>query len=94
MIDDKPKRSSRLRRIENIETSPSVEFVVDEYREDWARLWWVRATGKGRVVRSSDERAAALEALGAKYSQYRDSRPGSVVAIDIERISAWEAGAE
>jgi len=94
IVDDKPKRSPFLRRIENIETNPSVEFVIDEYWDDWDRLWWVRASGTGRVVHASNERAMALEALGEKYPQYRGSpHSGAVVAIDIERISAWEAGA-
>jgi hypothetical protein len=71
-----------------------VEFVVDGYDEDWRDLWWVRASGTGRVVEAPDERVTALEALTAKYPQYASEPPsGAVVAIDVERISGWEASA-
>jgi hypothetical protein len=69
-----------------------VEFVVDSYDEDWGTLWWVRASGTARVVNNPGERATAIEALRAKYPQYRDSAStGEVVAIDIQRITSWEA---
>ena len=93
-VDRKPKRTDRLRRLRNLEGNPAVEFEVDGYGEDWRGLWWVRASGTGRVVEAPDERMAALEALTAKYPQYSSEPPsGPVVAIDVERISGWEASA-
>jgi PPOX class probable F420-dependent enzyme len=92
-VDRKPKRSERLQRLRNLERNPAAEFVVDGYDEDWRALWWVRASGTGRVIDDdSDEREVALEALAAKYVRYvSDPPPGPVVAIDVERISGWEA---
>lgn len=91
-VDRKPKRSSRLRRLENLEANPHAELVVDGYDEDWDRLWWVRASGTGRVVDSPAERDLALSALAAKYPRYAVEPPeGPVVAIDIERITGWQA---
>jgi PPOX class probable F420-dependent enzyme len=92
-VDRKPKRSERLQRLRNLEGNPAAEFVVDGYDEDWRALWWVRASGTGRVVEdASDEHAVALEALAAKYPQDASDRPpGPVVAIEIETISGWEA---
>jgi PPOX class probable F420-dependent enzyme len=91
-VDRKPKRSERLQRLRNLERNPAVEFEVDGYDEDWRDLWWVRASGTGRVVEASDERAAAVDALSAKYPRYaNEPPPGPVVAIDVERISGWEA---
>jgi PPOX class probable F420-dependent enzyme len=93
-VDRKPKRTERLQRLRNLERNSAAEFVVDGYDEDWRALWWVRASGTGRVVEASDERVAALEALTAKYAQYASEPPsGPVVAIDVERISGWEASA-
>ena len=93
-VDRKPKRTDRLRRLRNLKGSPAVEFVVDGYDEDWRELWWVRASGTGRVVDAPDERAAALEALTAKYAQYASEPPrGPIVAIDVARISGWVASA-
>jgi PPOX class probable F420-dependent enzyme len=92
VVDEKPKRSRRLQRVRNIEANASVEILVDQYSDDWGRLWWVRAAGTGRVVRSRSERVAALDALRAKYEQYASSPPnGTVVAIDIQRVTGWAA---
>jgi PPOX class probable F420-dependent enzyme len=91
-VDRKPKRSERLRRLDNLEADPAVEFVVDGYDEDWGSLWWVRASGTGRVVGSDEERTDALSVLRSKYPQYGAEPPeGPVVAIDVERISGWSA---
>jgi PPOX class probable F420-dependent enzyme len=91
-VDRKRKRARDLARIRNLEHHPAVEFVVDDYAEDWTALWWVRCSGPARVVADEAERAGALEALRAKYEQYRLEPPdGPVVAIDIERITGWRA---
>jgi len=92
-VDRKPKRTERLQRLRNLERNPAAEFVVDGYDEDWGALWWVRASGTGRVVDdTSPEHAAALDALASKYRQYAsEPPPGPVVAIDIDRISGWRA---
>jgi PPOX class probable F420-dependent enzyme len=91
-VDDKPKRSTRLMRLRNLSANPAVELVVDGYDADWDRLWWVRASGRGRVVESGLERTEALMALAEKYPRYQTSPPrGPVVAIDVETVSGWEA---
>ena len=91
VVDDKPKRSPMLQRLRNLERHPAAEILVDGYEEDWDRLWWVRASGTGRVV-AAEERAAGIEALRAKYPQYREaSLDGPVVAIDIAAIAGWTA---
>jgi PPOX class probable F420-dependent enzyme len=92
VVDDKQKRSRSLQRVENLKANAAVEFVVDGYDEDWDRLWWVRVSGTGRMVRARTERAKAIAALRAKYPQYATKPPpGPVIGIDIERISGWEA---
>ena len=89
-VDRKPKTSTALQRIENLRANPAVEVVVDEYDDDWSRLWWVRFTGTGRVLSSGPERATALEALVAKYPPYRTEPPdGDVIAIDVVSITRW-----
>jgi PPOX class probable F420-dependent enzyme len=91
-VDHKPKRSTSLQRLRNLESNPSVEFEVNGYDEDWSRLWWVRAGGRGRIVENVPERAAALAALAAKYPGYEERPPeGAVVAIDVERVTGWHA---
>lgn len=91
-VDRKPKRSERLQRLRNLEENPAAEFVVDGYDEDWRALWWVRASGTGRVVEDASEERSALAALTAKYPQdASEPPPGPVVAIEIQTISGWEA---
>jgi PPOX class probable F420-dependent enzyme len=94
-VDRKPKRSERLQRLRNLEENPAAEFVVDGYDEDWRALWWVRASGTGRVVEDASEERSALAALTAKYPQdASEPPPGPVVAIEIQTISGWEAEPE
>jgi PPOX class probable F420-dependent enzyme len=89
-VDDKPKRSMSLVRLENIRANPRVEVVVDAYDEDWGRLWWVRLLGTARVVAADGERRSALEALAEKYAPYRRRPPsGDVVAIDVSDVRWW-----
>jgi PPOX class probable F420-dependent enzyme len=91
-VDDKPKTTRALQRIENIEANPSVEFIVDGYEDDWSQLWWVRVSGRARVVSSSEERTRALAALSDKYPQYAAAPPdGAVIAIEIDRVTDWSA---
>jgi PPOX class probable F420-dependent enzyme len=89
-VDAKPKRSSRLQRIRNLEANPAASIVVDHYDEDWTQLWWVRLDGLGRIVSPGTEHHTALELLTAKYAQYVHAPPpGPVIAIDIRSWSAW-----
>jgi PPOX class probable F420-dependent enzyme len=91
-VDRKPKRSTELRRIQNLRANPSAEVVVDGYADDWTSLWWVRMRGRGRVFDADEERRAAIEALARKYEQYRSARPdGDVVAIDVDHVAWWSA---
>jgi PPOX class probable F420-dependent enzyme len=92
-VDAKPKRSRTLRRIENARRNPDVAVLVDQYDDDWTRLWWVRLRGRARVLDSGDEADRALELLTAKYGQYREDPPGfPVLAIDVEEWRMWSAG--
>jgi PPOX class probable F420-dependent enzyme len=85
-VDEKPKRTRRLRRLDNIAANPRVEVLIDHYEEDWSKLWWVRLRGRARIV----EDPRAVDLLAAKYPQYRERPPtGPVIAIEIEERSEW-----
>lgn len=91
-VDRKPKRSQRLRRIENARTRPDVTILVDHYEEDWQRLWWIRIRGRARVLDEGEERGEALALLQEKYPQYRQEPPdGPVLAVDIIDVRDWSA---
>lgn len=93
VVDDKPKRSTDLKRLRNIRADSRVTLLVDHYDEDWTRLWWVRADGRGRIVEPGEEEwDTAVALLTDKYPQYRTIPPhGPVIAIEVENINGWSA---
>jgi PPOX class probable F420-dependent enzyme len=93
-VDAKPKRTTALRRLANVEANPRVALLVDHYDDaDWDALWWVRADGAGRVLDPSDAEArAAVRLLRARYPQHRATPPaGPVLAVDVHRWLGWSA---
>jgi PPOX class probable F420-dependent enzyme len=93
-VDAKPKRTTALRRLENVRENPRVALLADHYDDaDWDALWWVRADGNARVLDpDAAEARRAVELLAERYSQYRAARPrGPVLAIAVERWSGWRA---
>jgi PPOX class probable F420-dependent enzyme len=92
-VDAKPKRTTALRRLANVRANPRVSVLADHYEEDWSALWWVRADGTARIPDPADPAAVgALDALAARYAQYRrDPPPGPVLAIDVTAWTGWAA---
>jgi PPOX class probable F420-dependent enzyme len=92
-VDAKPKRTTALRRLANVAANPRVAVLVDHYDDDWTRLWWARAEGAGRIVAAeAPEGRDAVARLARRYEQYRRDPPaGPVLAIDVERWTAWSA---
>jgi PPOX class probable F420-dependent enzyme len=94
-VDHKPKRTTALRRLDNIAANPQVTVLVDHYDDDWEQLWWARADGLARVLGPGQEpavRADALSALSARYPQYVQHPPqAALIVIDVERFSGWSA---
>ncbi|QYC39553.1 Pyridoxamine 5'-phosphate oxidase [Nonomuraea coxensis DSM 45129] len=91
-VDHKPKTTTDLRRLSDIRADPRVGLLADHYDEDWSLLWWVRADGLARVAEDGPEREAALDALTAKYPQYRERRPaGPAVVVEVTRRRGWAA---
>jgi PPOX class probable F420-dependent enzyme len=89
-VDDKPKRTRELRRLENIEFEPRVSILVDHYEEPWSHLWWVRADGLAAIARGEAVIGRAIDLLAAKYEPYRRRRPpGPVVVVDIDTWRFW-----
>ena len=81
--------SGELARLAAVRRDPRVSLLVDEWSEDWSRLWWVRAEGRARVA---DLDAAVAARLAAKYPQYRAEPPGGpMIEIAVERWTGWSA---
>jgi PPOX class probable F420-dependent enzyme len=91
-VDEKPKRSRRLKRLANIRGNPHVSVIVDQYEEDWSRLWWVRVDGKAEVLEDGPEVERARALLAAKYEQYGEEPPGGpAIVVQIETWGGWHA---
>jgi PPOX class probable F420-dependent enzyme len=89
-VDEKPKSSPALQRLDNIRANPAVTLLVDHYEENWGRVWWVRVDGRGRVVDDGPQRDEAGAALRSKYEQYeRIALSGPALVIDVERWRGW-----
>jgi PPOX class probable F420-dependent enzyme len=95
-LDRKPKRVpvERLARVRNIRAQPNVALLIDEYRENWKRLWFVLIRGRATLLTGprAVERLAALRLLRRKYRQYRgallpDDAP--VIRIRVQRVTRW-----
>jgi PPOX class probable F420-dependent enzyme len=89
-VDAKPKRSTALQRLGNVRQNPAVALLVDHYEEDWSRLWWARADGRGRVLDPDEPEARrAIELLAERYPRFEAA--GEVLVVDVERWTGWAA---
>ncbi len=97
-IDGKPKSTQVLQRLKNIHANPQVSIVVDHYADDWTQLWWVRVDGVAETTPSGSDSAIdgrptyndAIDALVAKYDQYKTMRPtGAVITIRSTTWRSW-----
>lgn len=92
MIDHKPKTTTRLQRLANIEHDPRVSLLVDEWSEDWEKLSWARFDCHGDLHEEDDVWASARDALALRYEQYRDRAPsGTAIVLTIEKITYWSS---
>jgi PPOX class probable F420-dependent enzyme len=93
-IDRKPKSTTNVRRVRNIVDNPRVAVLCDHYDDDWTRLWWIRADGHAEIIRADPLRREYLDALAAKYDQYRRQPPdGPVIVVTVDTWTGWAHGA-
>jgi PPOX class probable F420-dependent enzyme len=90
-IDRKPKRAGEPARVGFLRRDPRAALTVDRYSDDWEELAWVQVLGSVAVLDVGDG-ADGLEALSAKYEQYRvEVPPGPLLALRPERYLWWRA---
>lgn len=87
----KPKRSTALGRIRNLERDPRATLLVERWDPaDWSRLWWVRLSLLRRDLPGSV--AEALErGLRDRYPQYAGEPFVALLTFEIESIGGWSA---
>jgi PPOX class probable F420-dependent enzyme len=90
-IDRKPKRPGEPARLRFMRRRPEAALTVDHYDDDWTTLAWVQVLGRVEILAAGDE-PAAMDALAAKYTQYRDDPPpGPLLKLVPERTLCWRA---
>ena len=91
-VDAKPKRTTRLLRVENLRARPRCTLLVDHYDDDWARLWWVRADGSARVIDAPAPSHPGLAHLTGRYAPYTRTPPtGPLIVATVTRWTGWSA---
>ena len=102
-IDGKPKQQGELARVRHLRASSAASLLLDEYAQDWSRLWWLRVDATARVLEPANPdadpaAAAAVAALRAKYPQYARvavlREPAILLELRPLRIASWCAGRE
>jgi PPOX class probable F420-dependent enzyme len=93
VVDDKPKSTTALRRLDNVRAHSAVSMLVDHWDEDWTRLWWVRADGHAQVLEPGADLDPLLVALHDKYRDQYGLHPprGPAIVIDVTRWVGWSA---
>ena len=93
-VDAKPKRveGKQLARVRNIQANRQVALLVDEYDEDWSRLWYILVRGTAGMLDNGGERQKALQLLKKKYPNYRLGllpEDALVIRIQPEQMTWW-----
>jgi len=99
-IDEKSKRQKpdRLKRVKNIQQNPNVTILIDEYNEDWRKLYFVMIQGMASIIGDKKleqrellllERAHRL--LSDKYLQYQKIGIGEYIIMIIpQKVITWK----
>jgi PPOX class probable F420-dependent enzyme len=98
-IDDKHKTSTpeKLRRTKNIRQNSNVVLLIDEYDEDWTKLYFIMIQGNASIIGGKKleqhemvllEKAHKL--LYEKYLQYEKIGVGGyVIKIHPKKVISW-----
>jgi PPOX class probable F420-dependent enzyme len=87
-IDRKPKRAGEPARVRRLRRRPDAALLVDRYDDDWSRLAWVELRGPVTI----HPLGPAVEALAARYEQYREEPPqGPLLRLEVRDAVWWLA---
>ena len=97
-LDEKAKRSKpeNLKRVKNIHANPNVALLIDEYNEDWKKIWFIMIQGNASLINNKENKQNRLiqrvhRLLYKKYPQYLDTGIGKFcIMIQPQRIINWK----
>jgi PPOX class probable F420-dependent enzyme len=99
-IDEKTKRSrpEKLKRARNIQQNSNVTLLIDDYNENWRKLYFIMIQGKASIIGGKKleqnellllEKAHKL--LSDKYLQYQKIGIGEYVIMIIpQNVITWK----
>lgn len=99
-IDEKTKRSrpEKLKRAKNIQQNSNVTLLIDDYNENWRKLYFIMIQGKASIIGGKQleqnellllEKAHKL--LSDKYLQYQKIGIGEYVIMIIpQKVITWK----
>jgi hypothetical protein len=88
----KPKSSTRLQRERNLEHDPRATLSIERWdRDDWSKLWWVRARLRWLGHGSHAPTDALADRLAESFVQYRDKPFAAVHVFEIVAVTGWAA---
>ncbi len=88
----KPKTSLRLQREQNLEADPRATLLIEQWdRDDWSRLWWVRAELRWQGTDALDREQTLADELARRYTQYRDRPFARVLVLRVVSMTGWAA---
>ena len=88
----KPKTSTRLRREDNLEADARAALLVEHWdREDWSRLWWVRANLRHVPDPGPSLTDDLADRLARAVPQYADRPFHRVLVCRIVAVTGWSA---
>lgn len=89
----KAKASVRLQRERNLERDPRATLLIEYWnRNDWSKLWWVRAELRWEPSEAAGRAAALAGRLATRFTQYRDKPFERVLVMRVVAVTGWAAG--
>jgi PPOX class probable F420-dependent enzyme len=96
-VDGKRKKTGQLKRLANLAANPKTSLLIDEYHQDWQKIWWLRLDGRADVYNpEADHEQRLTDLFTKKYPQYRQVplTRGELVCLRFEwdRTISWAQG--
>jgi PPOX class probable F420-dependent enzyme len=99
-IDEKTKRArpEKLKRAKNIQQNSNVTLLIDEYNENWRKLYFIMIQGKASIIggKKLEQNELLLlkkahKLLSDKYLQYQKIGIGEYVIMIIpQKVITWK----
>jgi hypothetical protein len=88
----KPKAAGQLQRERNLAADPRATLLVEHWdRDDWTRLWWVRAELRWQADAPSAHADGLAAHLSDRFSQYRDQPFERMLVFRVVGVAGWAA---